>query len=215
MFFWSGAGGLITGRYDSASRRGVIRAKQLLFEIPLFRVLEQIFYQAFHSARSVSGHDAQMIHSSAVIADGAGFLFVGPSEAGKSTAAACSAAYHVIGDEMNLLEWTPDGLMLEGTGFNGLFRDKAPGRAPLKAVFLLKKTPEHALSLVPPAQAATALAAEIVPPVGLASIPDETTLPAMVDSASRILQSVAVRCLEFRPDAGFWPVILKEFGSGS
>lgn len=206
------AEGLITGRFDPASRRGVIRAKEILFEMPYIRVLEQVLYQAFYSARGASGLDAVLIHSSAVISHGAGFLFVGPSEAGKSTAAGCSKEYHVLGDEMNLVSWTPDGVMLEGTGFNGTFREKSPGRAPLKAIFLLDKAPEHGLRDVPIVEATTTLAGEIVPQVGLNEGPNAETLPAMIDSASRILQSVPIRCLEFRPDPGFWPVILRTFG---
>lgn len=206
------ADGLITGYWDADAGRGAIRAKQLLFEVPLIRVLEQIFYQAFYSARARSRRDAVLIHSSAVISEGCGFLFVGPSEAGKSTAAKCSAEHQVLGDEMHLLQWTPDGLMVEGTGFNGLFRDKEPGRALLKAVFLLDHKPEHGIRRVGDLAAVQAIAREIVPPVGLHETPDAATLPAMVDAAQRILQIVPVRCLEFRPDPGFWPLILRAFG---
>ncbi len=209
------ADGLITGRYDPRLGQGVIRAKQLLFEVPLVRVLEQIFYQAFYSARAHSQADAYLVHSSAAIADGGGFLFVGPSEAGKSTAIQNSAAHHVLGDEMHLVRNTPDGWVVEGTGFNGLFRDKKPGKAPLRAIFVLDKTPEHGLREVSKVQAVTTIGREIVPPVGLESMADETTLPAMVDAAGRILQSVPVRCLEFRPDPGFWPLILEEFGKST
>ncbi len=85
------------------------------------RILEQIFYQAFWSARRAAGLDAFLIHSSAVIVDGRGFLFVGPSEAGKSTVARLSAAHHVLGDEMNLVRSSGAGLTLVGTIFNGLF----------------------------------------------------------------------------------------------
>lgn len=206
------AGGLITGFWDRQTGRGAIRARQLLFESPLIRVLEQIFYQAFYSARARSGRDAVLIHSSGVIARGDGFLFVGPSEAGKSTAAKCSTGHHILGDEMQLLQWNGEGLTLEGTGFNGLFRDKQPGRALLKAVFLLDHQPEHGIRNVREIEAVTSIGREIVPPVGLDEMPDEHTLPAMVDAAQRILQSVPVRCLEFRPDPGFWPLILSAFG---
>ena len=66
---------LITGEFDPDGRRGVIRANQILFQMPLVRVLEQIFYQAFYSARRFSGLDSFLVHSSAVISRGAGFLF--------------------------------------------------------------------------------------------------------------------------------------------
>ena len=206
---------LITGEYDPETHKGAIRANKILFGFPLIRVLEQIFYQSFYSARAISGMDSFLVHSSAVISRGAGFLFVGPSEAGKTTAARCSSEFHVLGDEMNLVTGTPDGLVVEGTGFNGTFQEKSPGRAPLKAIFLLKQAEEHGLSDVPLVEATTALAAEVVPPVGLNEIPGPQTLPAMVDAASGFLQNIPVRCLEFRPDAGFWPLIHREFCPGA
>ena len=207
------ADGLITGEFDPASGQGAILANVALFKTPLVRILEQIFYQAFYSARKISARNSSLVHSSAVISNGDGFLFVGPSEAGKTTAARCSSEFHVLGDEMNLVIQTTEGLFVEGTGFNGFFQEKAPGRAPLKAIFILKQAPEHALRQIPYADATTALAAEIVPPVGLDETPSAQTLPSMIDAAEGILRGVPVRSLEFKPDAGFWPLIQREFCS--
>ncbi|MBU8871171.1 MAG: hypothetical protein KOO60_09955 [Gemmatimonadales bacterium] len=206
---------LITGEFDPVAGSGLIRANEVLFKTPLVRILEQIFYQAFYSARQFSGLDSFLVHSSAVVSKGNGFLFVGPSEAGKTTAARCSSEFQVLGDEMNLVIRTVDGFVVEGTGFNGLFREKSPGRAPLKAIFLLKQAPKHALLEIPYIDATMALAAEIVPPIGLDKIPNAETLPFMVDAADEILQGVPARYLEFKPDPGFWPLIHREFGSNT
>ncbi|MBK7188683.1 MAG: hypothetical protein IPH86_08440 [bacterium] len=94
------------------------------------RIFEQL-YQAYASARQRPDKTAWLVHPSAVIADGQGFLFVGPSEAGKSTVAKLSSQLHVLGDEMNLLApRAGGGWDLIGTPFNGLFRARKPGRAP-------------------------------------------------------------------------------------
>jgi hypothetical protein len=206
------ADGLITGHFDGASGRGRLRAKGTLIRGPLMRILEQIFYQAFWSARESAGLDAFLIHSSAVIAGGLGFLFVGPSEAGKSTVARLSAAHHVLGDEMNLVRRDGGRLVVEGTLFNGLFKAKRPGQAPLAGVFLLRQAPQHALSDVPLLDGVTALAAEIVPPVGLDQVPNRETLPRMMDLAESLADNSTLKFLEFLPDEGFWPVIAAEFG---
>lgn len=206
------ANGLISGHFDPDSRRGRIQAKGALIRGPLMRILEQIFYQAFWSARRAAGLDAFLIHSSAVIVDGHGFLFVGPSEAGKSTVARLSAAHHVLGDEMNLVRDTGDGLEVVGTVFNGLFKDKQPGEAPLDGVFLLKQAPRHALVEAPLLEAVTALAAEVVPPVGLSEIAGSDTLPGMFDLAEKLAGKSTLKYLEFLPDDGFWQVIANEFG---
>ena len=176
------------------------------------RILEQIFYQAFWSARRAAGLEAFLIHSSAVIVDGRGFLFVGPSEAGKSTVASLSSDYHVLGDEMNLVRDTENGLVLVGTLFNGLFKDKQPGEAPLAGVFLLKQAPHHALTKAPLLEAVTSLAAEMVPPVGLDEIATRETLPQMMGLAETLATKSELKFLEFLPDDGFWNVIAAEFG---
>jgi len=208
------ANGLITGHFDRSSHEGHIRAKGALTRGSLMRVMEQIFYQAFHSARQASGIDTVMMHSSAVIAAGSGFLFVGPSEAGKTTAVLNSSAHHVLGDEMNLVLNNPANLILESTPFNGTFKAKKPGRAPLRAVFLIQQAPHHRISAINSAEAATLLAAEVVPPVGLDQVPGPETVPAMVDSALAIIDKVPVYRLELLPDPGFWKVINEHFDLG-
>ncbi len=208
------ANGLISGHFDRQNGQGHIRAKGALTRGLLMRVMEQIFYQAFHSAQQAAGSDVFMIHSSAVIAKGSGFLFVGPSEAGKTTAALNSSAHHVLGDEMNLVLPKPAGTMIAGTPFNGTFKTKSPGTAPLRAVFLLKQGPQHRILPIDPAEAAGFLAAEIVPPVGLDQVPDSGTLPIMVEQAARLLETVPVYQLELLPDPGFWAVIDKHFDLG-
>ncbi len=208
------ANGLISGHYDRKTCQGHIRAKGALTRGLLMRVMEQIFYQAFHSARQAAGSETFLVHSSAVIAKGSGFLFVGPSEAGKTTAALNSSAHHVLGDEMTLVLPQPAGPLIEGTPFNGTFKTKSPGTAPLRAVFLLKQGPEHRILPMDPAEAASHIAGEIVPPVGLDQIPGPNTLPEMVELAAGILEKVPVFQLEFLPDPGFWAVIDKHFDLG-
>ena len=206
------ADGLITGHYHAPTRTGEMRAKAILLEGPLMRIFEQVLYQAHTSARQAAGSAGFLIHSAAVIADGRGFLFVGPSEAGKTTAARHSSAWQVLGDEMNLVLPDGDGYRLAGTPFNGTFREKQPGNAPLAGIFLLRQAPRHALCEVGPAEAAMALAGEIMPPVGLHELPNDATVPTMMDLAAELVDKVPVARLELLPDPGFWNVISERFG---
>jgi len=206
------ADGLITGWYDRATSHGAVRVKAALMTGRLTRIFEQVLYQAHASARQQLGQPAWLIHSSAVIAHGQGFLFVGPSGAGKSTVARLSAGLHVLGDEMSLLRPGPHGWELVGTPFNGTFRDKRPGAAPLRAILLLEHGSEHELADVTPSEAVAFLAGEIVPPVGLDEVPGPTTLPAMVDAAQLMVTNTTLKFLRFRPDAGFWPTLAAGFG---
>ncbi len=203
--------GLFFGSFDPTTNRGLIKAKGTLLKGLLPRVLEQIFYQAYYSAPQTSREDSFLVHSSAVIADGGGYLFVGPSEAGKSTVAACSSAYQVINDEMNLIHLTDNGPFVEGTLFNGTYKEKKAGKAPLRAIFTLSHQAHHKVVPTYLPDAVTTLAAELVPQLGLSDDINPQTIPIQVDTAAKILDIVPVRTLEFEPNPGFWPEILAEF----
>jgi len=207
------ADGLIRGRFEPQSGRGTLQVKTILTNGQLTRVFEQILYQAFESARRRAGYDAMLVHSAGIICEDRGYLFVGPSEAGKSTVAHVSAERHVLNDEMNLVELGPDGAHLVGTPFNGYFRAKRPGRAPLAGVLLLAKGPGHALEPVGAGEAAAAVATQIAPPVGLDELASSGTTPLMLDLASRLVLGSPVRRLVFTPDAGFWPLLISSLGS--
>jgi len=203
--------GLIKGSFDPVTRQGLIQAKGTLIKGLLPRILEQIFYQVYYSAPLTIRENSFLVHSSAVIANGGGYLFVGPSEAGKSTVAANSSSYQVVNDERNIIHLSPAGPMLEGTLFNGTFKDKTPGKAPLRAIFTLSHKPHHRVVPAYLPDAVTTMAAELVPQLGLIDAINSQTIPILVDTAAKILDIVPVRTLEFQPDPGFWKVILNEF----
>ncbi len=205
------ANGLIHGCFDPGRGRGELHIKTILTNGLMTRVFEQILYQAFHSACQRVGYDACLVHSSGVIHQGAGFLFVGPSEAGKSTVASLSQDRTVINDEMNVVEFEGETPRLIGTGFNGHYRDKQPGSAPLTAVLLLSQGTAHSLEPVSIGNAACAIAAQVAPAVGLDQLADQATRQAMLDTGSRIAASTACRRLVFLPDAGFWPLLDSSF----
>ncbi|HOX27196.1 MAG TPA: hypothetical protein PLL30_15785 [Candidatus Krumholzibacteria bacterium] len=205
------AGGLIRGRFDRRSGTGELHVKTILTSGRLTRVFEQILYQAWHSARERAGYDACLIHSAGVIHADRGFLFVGASEAGKTTVARLSRDRIVLNDEMNLVEFEPGGPRLVGTPFNGHFRDKGAGAAPLAAVLLLEHGPEHRLDVVGPGAAASAIGGQVAPPVGLDGIGGGGTTQAMLEAGSRLVEAAPVRRLRFLPDAGFWPLLTETF----
>lgn len=210
------ADGLIGGRFDPATGRGEVRVKAALLTGRLTRIFEQVLYQAHASARARLGSPAWLVHSSSVIVDGQGFLFVGPSGSGKSTVAGLSAGRHVLGDEMSLVRplagGGAPGWELVGTPFNGTFRTKRPGSAPLRAVLLLEHGPAHELVDADPSAAVAVLAGEIVPPVGLDEVPGPGTLPRMVDAAGAIAANTTLKVMRFTPDPGFWKTLEAAFG---
>ncbi len=206
--------GLITGRFDPLTGHGEVRVKAALMTGRLTRIFEQVLYQAHASACARLGRSAWLVHSSSVIVDGQGFLFVGPSGSGKSTVAALSAGRHVLGDEMSLVRPAVGaaGWEVVGTPFNGTFRTKRPGSAPLRAILLLEHGSAHELVDATEAAAVAVLAGEIVPPVGLDEVPGPGTLPLMVDAAHAIAANTTLKFMRFTPDPGFWTMLSAAFG---
>jgi hypothetical protein len=80
-----------------------------------------------------------------------------------------------------------------------------------KALGLLNQAGRHSIVKVGSAEAASILAGEIVPPVGLDEVPTPATVPAMVEAAARIIDSVPVSRLDLLPDPGFWPIIARQY----
>ena len=208
--------GLISGNYDKDSRTGEIKVKTILSKGHFTRVFEQFLYQVFYSARNAIGYDAFLIHSSGVIrvekGNRDGFLFVGASEAGKSTVAELSRNQIITNDEMNLIEFTNNGPVLHATPFNGLFREKETDiSAPLKAVLLLKQGPEHCLREVSRRKAVTLLASQIAPPVGIEDMMNQITGLELLEMADRLSQAAPIKEMTFLPDPGFWAEINSTF----
>lgn len=205
--------GLVTGEIDPGQRRGRLRVQGILTKEPLTRVFEQLLYQAAYSAFFQRRDPVVLVHSCGVRIDGGGYLFVGESGVGKSTIAELSlrSGHEVLNDEICLVEFGPDGPVLHSTPFNGLYREKRSGSAPLRAVLLPKHGPAHRIEAISPAFALAILTGQIVAPLPLQEQLDQAVSARMLDAATRLVQAAPVRRMEFTPDAGFWPAVLQEF----
>jgi hypothetical protein len=86
------------------------------------------------------------LHSSGVILEGQGLLFVGHSEAGKSTAARLFAAYaEILCDDRNIVRRSVDGWRVYGTWSHGEVPSVSCNDAPLRAVLFLERAAENGL----------------------------------------------------------------------
>jgi hypothetical protein len=84
------------------------------------------------------------VHSSGVILDGRGLLFVGHSEAGKSTASGFMAQVgQLLCDDRNIVRRWPDGFRVHGTWSHGEVPIVSPESARLAAVLFLRKAPHN------------------------------------------------------------------------
>jgi radical SAM protein with 4Fe4S-binding SPASM domain len=97
-------------------------------------------------ARVLADREGCYLHSSGVVFQGAGFLFVGHSEAGKSTIVRMlkDQAQVLCDDRMIVRKW-PDGYTIYGTWSHGDVPDVSRTSAPLKAILFLDKAAENQL----------------------------------------------------------------------
>lgn len=203
--------GTISGRFVPGKGRAEVQVSWPMAGPFTFRVFEQLLYQLFYSTRKGRDKEAFLIHSCGIIRDAAGFLFLGDSDAGKSTVARLSPQDVVLNDEITLISFDGEGVVLRGTPFGGQFEGRRPGSAPLRAVLLLSQASRHQLCPVSQMEALKAIFRQIVPPVRIEEELTHQTRVTMLDVAQRLSGSVPVRRLEFLPDSGFWREIQRDF----
>jgi hypothetical protein len=118
-------------------------------------------------ARVLADRQACYLHSSAAVIDGAGLVFVGHSDAGKSTTARMLAGHaEVLCDDRNVVRRWPDGFRVHGSWSHGEIPHVSAASAPLAAILLLAQSTENRLvRLDRPMHAAAKLAACIVKPL--------------------------------------------------
>jgi len=97
-------------------------------------------------ARILADRQGFSIHSAGISIDGAGLLFVGASEAGKSTTATMlKNEGELLCDETMIVRKWPEGFRLHGTWSHGDVKEVSNGEAPLQGIFFLEKSRENKL----------------------------------------------------------------------
>lgn len=97
-------------------------------------------------ARVLADRQACYLHSSGIVMDGKGFLFVGHSAAGKSTMLKMLRGRgEILCDDRNIIRRWPDGFRIHGTWSHGELSDVSPASAPLKAILYLEQAPTNEL----------------------------------------------------------------------
>ncbi|MBU4267944.1 MAG: radical SAM protein [Acidobacteria bacterium] len=87
-----------------------------------------------------------MLHSAGAVLDGHGFMFVGHSEAGKTTVTRLlEKEAEILCDDRNIVRRQPDGYRLYGTWSHGESPLVSPRSAPLLGVFFLKQAERNCI----------------------------------------------------------------------
>lgn len=91
-------------------------------------------------ARVLADRQACYLHAAGMVLDGQGLLFVGHSEAGKSTTVTMlQEEGEILCDDRMILRRWPEGFRIHGTWSHGDVRQVSPATAPLRAILLLEK----------------------------------------------------------------------------
>jgi MoaA/NifB/PqqE/SkfB family radical SAM enzyme len=89
------------------------------------------------------------IHAAGVILDGAGLLFVGHSEAGKSTVTRLLKGHaEILGDDRIIVRDWPEGLRIHGTWSHGEVPEVSASSAPLRGILFLSKSADNRIEPV-------------------------------------------------------------------
>lgn len=150
--------------------------------------------------------DGMLLHGAGVVlADGAGYLFAGPSGAGKTTVAGLAEGLGlVLSDENVAARLVGHGAVLWSTPFWGHSTPpervrRINCRAPLARIFILEHAAEFALTALRPAAAVAALlSTEKVATERVASA------DAWLAIAGRLAATVPIYRLGFRPTPELW-----------
>jgi hypothetical protein len=91
-------------------------------------------------ARIMADRQACYFHSAGMVMQGLGFLFVGHSDAGKSTMMKLLRGQgEMLGDDRIIVRQWPEGFRIHGTWSHGELNEVSPADAPLQAILFLEQ----------------------------------------------------------------------------
>jgi hypothetical protein len=152
---------------DASGKTGTLvidpgQPPELAAAYPLEHPLENLLFRHL-----LADHGALLVHACGVAWHERGYLFVGSSGAGKSTAARLwkAAGATVLNDDRVVLEASRDGIFIHSTPWFGEYPEVTGERAPLAALYLIRKGDEVSFEPLRPAAAAALLFAKSFPPL--------------------------------------------------
>jgi hypothetical protein len=144
-----------------------------------------------------------LLHASSVAAGGRGFVFTGPSGAGKTTVCRLAGGRTVLTDETTIVRPNGRGFQVYGNPFPGELGRHGPNAAfPLASINVLVKGVRTSATPLSPGDAVAALLANT-----LLHASDTPFGARAFEVACALATTVDVRRLSFPPNASFWRVI--------
>lgn len=146
-----------------------------------------------------------LIHSTGLIRNGQGYLFVGKSGAGKSTVARLSApTAKILSDDLTLTQCLDDEMSVYGTPFWGDFKGDNANNcgAPLRGIYFLQQASKNDVTQLTVGQAMRQLLGSV-----MHFGQDKKTAVQILDIVKNLCISTPCYTLDFVPDNSFWKLI--------
>jgi hypothetical protein len=201
---------LVSGQYDLSSKVVQISIeKQLLvhnYESYYLNQLMCLLYNSRFHINSVDRLKAQIVHSSAIVKNGYGLLFTGPSGIGKTTVAMMCNDHEntlVINDEGNLIsrpDATSSPVSVHGIPIIGKLPQKSNISAPLSCILLLKQSNRTILRPLDRTEAFKRLMFQVVANVYFGQNDMNAILTSKADFCEEITGRIPCYELEFTLD---------------
>jgi hypothetical protein len=150
-------------------------------------------------------NNAILLHSAGVIRQGRGYVFFGPSGAGKTTTSYLAAqTADVVSDDLTIIRLEQGRCWLYGVPFKGELSDapRANQHAPLFGLYRLRQDTTHYLEPLSSVRGVAELVAAA--PFVVSELNLSQQLMAL---CQQIVATVPVQELHFSRDDGFWKVI--------
>jgi hypothetical protein len=207
----------VAGKYDLARGYIKITGERVLANPDMEgNHLNQLFSVAYYSACKLkygSRLPAMIMHACGILRSGQVVLFTGPSEAGKTTIARFCRKRdgEVINDEM-LLVSRPNqygnGVIVEGAPFLGRVSSRRNVRAPLRCIFLLKKSDKTVVHNLDRPEAYLKLMRQIITPAYIGQKDKRAVISLMSEYSDELTKAIPVYELEFNLDEkSLWRVV--------
>ena len=142
---------------------------------------------------------------------GLGYIFTGPAGSGKSTIGQLANNYRVLNDEMVIVGRKDGAYQIQSTPFNGEFKTKVNGCAPLSAIFYLRHGESNSLRPLKPAEFVRVVVREVVAPMPLHVEYSAKDLSKMTDFCAQLVSEVPCYEFHFVPDETIWKFIGQSF----
>jgi len=132
--------------FNDDHSRGTIFSKNFFEGVENLPSLTTFTTDQILLARILADRQACYLHSAGMIIDGQGLLFVGHSEAGKSTMMKLLRGQgEILGDDRNIVRRWQEGFRVHGTWSHGELPDVSSTTAPLRAIFYIEQATTNEL----------------------------------------------------------------------